>query len=348
MSSELFVCPVPQPETERILLGHGSGGRLSHQLLESLIFPAFANPTLERRDDQAVLSLAPGRIAFSTDSFVVTPPIFPGGDIGTLAVHGTVNDLAMAGARPLYLSVALILEEGLPIAMLERILGSMRDAAQACGVQVVTGDTKVVERGAVDQLFINTTGIGLVPEGRALSSDQVRDGDAILLSGTLADHGLAVMSARQQLGLEGAITSDTAPLHDLVEALFASGAQVRCLRDPTRGGLGAALSEIASRSKISLEVQEPRLPIAAPVRGACELLGLDPLFIANEGKLVAFVAAEDADRALSALRGHPLGKHAALIGRAFAGRSGEVLIRTALGGARVLDLPFTDPLPRIC
>jgi hydrogenase expression/formation protein HypE len=345
-------CPVPLFDGDQVLLGHGAGGRLSQRLLEELILPAFANPILERRDDQAVidpgLGATPGaRLAFSTDSFVVTPLFFPGGDIGRLAVHGTVNDLAMAGATPRWLSVSLILEEGLPLATLRRILESMRDAARSCGASVVTGDTKVVGRGSADQIFINTSGVGVVPAGVELSADRVRAGDVAIVSGTLGDHGIAVLSAREQLGLDDALASDTAPLHELVQALLASGADVRCLRDPTRGGLAAAVTEIAARSRVGVELEESALPVRPVVRGACELLGLDPLLIPNEGKLLAFVAPASAARALAALRAHPLGRDAAAVGRA-GGAPGEITVRTAIGGRRTLDLPLTDPLPRIC
>jgi hydrogenase expression/formation protein HypE len=340
-------CPVPVIAEDRVVLGHGSGGRLSHRLLDEIIFPAFTNPILDRRDDQAVIDTGFGVLAFTTDSFVVTPLFFPGGDIGSLAVHGTINDLAMAGARPLFLSVAFILEEGLPLAILRRVVASMRDAAQACGVQVVTGDTKVVGRGGADQLFITTSGIGVVPPGLTLGASRVRTGDVVIVSGTLADHGMAVMAARDDLGLGDALRSDTAPLHDLVRALLESGAEVRCLRDPTRGGLAASLTEIAAASHVGVEVDEARLPVRDAVRGACEILGMDPMLVANEGKLIAFVDPGSAERALAALKRHPLGREAAIIGRA-AGRAGEIVVCTSVGGTRVLDLPLTDPLPRIC
>lgn len=344
-------CPAPLVDDERIQLGHGSGGRLTQRLLEQLILPAFANPVLDRREDQAVLELpaVPGeRLAFTTDSFVVSPLFFPGGDIGKLAVHGTINDLAMAGARPRWLSLAFILEEGLPLAILRRVVASIAEAAQACGVHIVTGDTKVVGNGQADQLFINTSGVGVVPPGLSLGAASVRPGDAVLISGTLADHGLAVLAAREQLGIDSELHSDTAPLHELVHALLGSGVQLRCLRDPTRGGLAAALSEIAARAQVDFEIDETALPMHAPVRGACELLGLDPLLVANEGKLVAIVAPDDAERALRALRAHPLGRNSALIGHASHGGTGEIIIRTAIGGQRILELPLSDPLPRIC
>lgn len=340
-------CPLPADEPERILLGHGSGGRLAQRLLDELILPAFHNPILDRRDDQAVVAVEAGRVAFTTDSFVVTPLFFPGGDIGRLAVHGTVNDLAMAGARPRFLSLAFILEEGLPIETLRRVVLSIKEAAAACQVQIVTGDTKVVGRGSADQLFINTSGLGVVPAGVELSAHKVRPGDVVVLSGTLADHGMAVMAVRDQLGLGDTLCSDSAPLHELVAALLATGARVRCLRDPTRGGLAAAVTEIAARAGVGVELDEARLPVRDPVRGACELLGLDPVFVANEGKLVAFVDPADAATALAALRAHPLGRDAAVIGQVNATR-GEITVRTRIGGRRILDLPLSDPLPRIC
>lgn len=340
-------CPAPVIDGDRVVMGHGSGGRLSHRLLDEVIFPAFANPILDRRDDQAVIPVDRGRLAFTTDSFVVTPLFFPGGDIGTLAVHGTVNDLAMSGAIPRFLSVALILEEGLPMDTLRRVIASMRAAAQACGVQVVTGDTKVVGRGSADGIFITTSGIGVVPAGITLGASLVREGDVVIVSGTLADHGMAVMAARDDLGLGEVLRSDTAPLHELVAGLLESGAELRCLRDPTRGGLAASLTEIAEASGVGMEIDEAKLPVRAEVRGACELLGMDPMLVANEGKLVAFVDPGSAERALEALRRDPLGREAAIVGRV-GGRKGEIVVCTSVGGKRVLDLPLTDPLPRIC
>ncbi|HEU4405970.1 MAG TPA: hydrogenase expression/formation protein HypE [Polyangiaceae bacterium] len=342
----IVACPAPHVDEGVVTLGHGSGGRLSQRLLDEIILPAFSSPELDRRDDQAQLSLGPGRVAFTTDSFVVTPLFFPGGDIGKLAVHGTVNDLAMAGARPRFLSVSFILEEGLPLETLRRVVASIRDAARACGVAIATGDTKVVGRGHADRLFVNTSGLGAVPEGVDLSCDRVRPGDVAIVSGTLADHGMAVLSAREDLGFGDALASDTAPLHELVAALLASGADLRCLRDPTRGGLAASLSEIAARSGVGVEIDEAALPVRPEVRGACELLGLDPLFVANEGKFVAFCAPESEGRALAALRSHPLGRGAARVARATPARG--LSVRTSVGGRRALDLPLADPLPRIC
>jgi hydrogenase expression/formation protein HypE len=352
MSSEPIgafgACPVPFVDREHVLLGHGSGGRLTAELIETLVLPAFRNPALAPLDDQAILPIPAGRLAFTTDSYVVTPLFFPGGDIGKLAVHGTVNDLAMGGARPLALSLAFIIEEGLPLADLRRVIESARAAAEAVGVPIVTGDTKVVGRGAADGLFVNTSGVGLVPEGVNLSSGRVAAGDVILLSGTLGDHGMAILAQREGLALGGALASDTAPLHELAAALLAASPGAHALRDPTRGGLGATLVEIASRRRLGVEVDERALPVREAVRGACELYGLDPLLVANEGKLVAFVPAAEAPAALAALRAHPLGREACAIGRVTEEHPGLVALRTPVGGRRILDLPLEEPLPRIC
>ncbi|HWQ55489.1 MAG TPA: hydrogenase expression/formation protein HypE [Bryobacteraceae bacterium] len=340
-------CPLPITEHKTVVMGHGSGGRLSAQLIRDLFLPAFDNAILRRLDDQAVFDIGGARIAFTTDSFVVTPLFFPGGDIGKLAVHGTVNDLAMSGARPLYLSSAFIMEEGLPLEDLARITASMAEAAAAAGVSIATGDTKVVNRGSADRLFITTSGVGLVPPGISISASNARPGDAILLSGTIADHGMAVMSKREGLEFEGAILSDTAPLNRLVDAMLAAG-EIHALRDPTRGGLATSLSEIAEASGTGVEIEAARIPVAEPVRAACEILGLDPLFVANEGKLVAFVAPESAEAVLAAMRLTPDGRDAAIIGRAVADHPRMVLLRTEIGGTRILDLPFSEQLPRIC
>jgi hydrogenase expression/formation protein HypE len=352
MSSELaLACPIPTVETERVLLGHGSGGLLTAQLIEQLVLPAFRNPVLERLDDQAVLPAPAGqgeRLAFTTDSYVVTPLFFPGGDIGQLAVHGTINDLAMGGARPLALSLALILEEGLPLDELRRVLASAADAAARAGVPVVTGDTKVVGRGSGDKVFINTSGVGVVPAGVELSARHVRPGDAVLLSGTVGDHGATILAQREGLALDGELASDTAPLHELAAALLRACPDAHAMRDPTRGGLGATLVEIASRGRLSIEIDETAVPVRESVRGACELYGLDPLLLANEGKLVAFVPGARAAGALAALRGHPLGRDAVEIGRVTDRGDGLVVLRTPLGSRRVLDLPYAEPLPRIC
>jgi len=341
-------CPLPISGPEEILLGHGSGGKLTARLIEKIILPAFRNPALERLDDQAILPFGGARLAFTTDSYVVTPIFFPGGDIGELAVNGTVNDLAMGGATPLYLSLAFILEEGLPIGDLERVIQSVRRAAVRAGVDVVTGDTKVVGRGSGDKVFINTSGIGLVPPGVNLSSARVQPGDAILVSGPIGDHGVAILSRREGLEFDGQIDSDTAPLHELVAAALAAGSEIHALRDPTRGGVAAALVEIATRRGLGIEIDESAVPVRDAVRGACEILGLDPLLVANEGKLVAFVPRAHADAVLDAMRAHPLGAGAAIIGEAVEAHPGMVVAHTSLGGTRVVDLPVGEQLPRIC
>ncbi|HTY55650.1 MAG TPA: hydrogenase expression/formation protein HypE [Candidatus Binataceae bacterium] len=347
-STPFAECPLPITETEQIILGHGSGGKLTARLIEKIFLPAFRNPVLESLDDQAVLPIGNGRIAFTTDSYVVTPIFFPGGDIGELAVNGTVNDLAVGGAEPKFLSLAFILEEGLPLADLKRIVDSTRRAAERAGVHIVTGDTKVVGRGSGDKIFINTSGIGVIPPGINLSSRNVRAGDAILLSGSIGDHGVTIMSSREGLEFEGDMRSDTAPLHGLVAAALEASPAIHAMRDPTRGGLAATLVEIASRQRLGIEVDETAVPIRDSVRGACEILGLDPLLVANEGKLVAFVPKAESERVLSAIRSHPLGQNANRIGRVTDDHPGFVLLRTPVGGDRVLDLPFGEVLPRIC
>jgi hydrogenase expression/formation protein HypE len=340
-------CPLPVTDRKTIVMGHGSGGRLTAQLVHDLFLPAFDNPILRKLDDQAVLNLGGSRIAFTTDSFVVTPLFFPGGDIGKLAVYGTVNDLAMSGARPLYLSAAFIMEEGLALDDLSRITASMAEAARAAGVAIVTGDTKVVNKGSADKLFITTTGIGLVPDGVNISAANAQPGDKVILSGTIGDHGMAVFSRRENLEFEAAIESDTAPLHELVEAMLAAG-EVHALRDPTRGGLATSLYEIAGSAGVGVEIHAARIPVREEVKAACEILGMDPLFVANEGKLVAFVAPGSADAILAAMRRAPYGRGAAIIGEAVSAHPGMVLVRTEIGGTRVLDLPFSEQLPRIC
>jgi hydrogenase expression/formation protein HypE len=334
------------PET--ILLGHGSGGKLSARLLDEVVIPPLHNEALAALDDQAILRVGAERLAFATDSFVVTPLFFPGGDIGELAVHGTVNDLAVGGAVPRFLSLGLILEEGLPIEELRRVIDSIARAARRAEVAVVTGDTKVVGRGHGDKLFVNTAGIGVVREGVSLSSRNVRPGDAILISGAVGDHGVAILSTREGLAFDGAIASDTAPLHGLIATVLDAFPGVHAMRDPTRGGLASTLVEIATRRKLGIEVDETAVPVHDGVRGACEILGLDPLLVANEGKVVAFVPEAGADRALAAMRAHVLGREAARIGWVTADHPGRVVLRTPVGGRRVLDLPFAEPLPRIC
>ncbi len=304
MSTKTIVelsCPVPLPAKDTILLGHGSGGKLSAELIRDVFLPALKNPVLSRLDDQAIVNVNGQRLAITTDSFVVKPLFFPGGDIGSLAVHGTVNDLAMGGATPLFLSAAFIIEEGFAMADLRRVVNSMQQAAAAAGVQVVTGDTKVVERGKGDGLFINTTGIGLVPDGVDLSADRARPGDKVLLSGSIGEHGIAILAQREGLEFETQIKSDSAALHTLVADMLAATREIRCMRDPTRGGVSSTLNEIAEQSRVGIEVEERALPIHEQERGACELLGLDPLYVANEGKLIAIVAPEGADALLQAM-----------------------------------------------
>jgi hydrogenase expression/formation protein HypE len=340
-------CPVPSEDGETIQLAHGGGGRAMAQLLDRIIRPTFADPELNRGHDGAALDIH-GPIAFTTDSYVVRPLVFPGGDIGTLAVNGTVNDLAMCGARPLYLSVGLILEEGLPIAMLRRVLASMRTAATAAGVRLVTGDTKVVDRGKADRMFVNTAGIGRIVATTPIGPASVRAGDAVILSGDLGRHGIAIMAAREGLAFESSIESDCAPLAKPVLALIEAGIGVRCLRDLTRGGLASAMVEIAETAGISIALDETAIPVRPDVVAACELLGLDPLHVANEGRFIAFVAGPDAARAVEVLRAHDVARGAAVIGAVGAAPAGEVSCRGPLGVARVIDMLSGEQLPRIC
>ncbi|RIL03900.1 MAG: hydrogenase expression/formation protein HypE [Proteobacteria bacterium] len=341
-------CPAPA-EADRVTLAHGAGAGASARLFEERVWPAFANAALGARHDGAVLA-APAdgaRLAVTTDSFVVRPLFFPGGDIGRLAVHGTLNDLAMCGARPLALTCALVLEEGLPLATLSRVIASIGAAAAAAGVPVVTGDTKVVERGKGDGVYVNTTGVGAVPAGRSLLPARVAPGDALLVSGPLAEHGAAVLSVREDVGFEGAFASDCTWLGPLVETLLEAVPSVHCLRDPTRGGLGAALHEIAAAAGAEIELDEAALPVREPVAAACELLGIDPLFLASEGRFAAWLPEADAERALAVLRAHPDGAGAVRVGRVAAGRA-RVVVRSRMGTRRLLVLPSGDPLPRIC
>jgi hydrogenase expression/formation protein HypE len=346
-------CPIPIYEHKQIVLGHGSGGKLTSDLIDKIFLPAFRNPVLDKLDDQAVVTIGGARLAFTTDSFVVTPIFFPGGDIGRLAVHGTVNDLAMSGAQPLYLSAAFILEEGLPVDDLRRVVESMRAAAADAGVQFVTGDTKVVDRGKGDQIFITTTGIGAIADGINISADRAQTGDVIILSGYIGDHGMAIMSQREGLEFEGAIESDCASLNGLVSTMLAvpsaTGTDfIHCLRDPTRGGAATTLNEIAKRANVGMLLRERSIPIRESVKGACEVLGLDPLYVANEGKLIAIVRPEAAEAVLQQMRKHPLGRDAAIIGEVVADHPGMVLMKTEIGGTRVLDVMFGEQLPRIC
>ncbi|MDE3154631.1 MAG: hydrogenase expression/formation protein HypE [Acidobacteriota bacterium] len=347
--SDGFSCPVPLADRSTVLLGHGSGGKLSAELVRDVFLPAFRHPALAALNDQAIVRVNGSRVAFTTDSFVVKPLFFPGGDIGTLAVHGTINDLAMGGAQPLFLSVALIIEEGLPMDDLRRVVASLQQSAERAGVGIVTGDTKVVEKGSGDGLFITTSGIGLVPDGVDLSADRARPGDAVLLSGTLGDHGITILGQREGLRFDGAMASDSAALHTLVADLLAVGTGFRCFRDPTRGGLASTLNEIAAQSGVAIELDEAQLPIRDEVRGACELLGLDPLYVANEGKLVALVDPAMADRALETMRAHPLGRQAVRVGTVQATARGPIVtMRTPFGTTRIVDMLAGDQLPRIC
>lgn len=340
-------CPLPLRH-DTVQMAHGGGGRAMRELLSALTLPAFAHPAQEARHDAAVLDLGGVRLAFTTDTFVVRPRSFPGGDIGRLAVYGTVNDLAMGGAVPAFLSCALVLEEGFPLEELRQVLASMRLAAEDCGVAIVTGDTKVVDRGHGDGIYINTAGLGQVPEGPRVHPSRVRPGDAVVVSGDLGRHGIAVMSVREGLAFETPVASDCGPVHRLAAALREGGVDVHCLRDPTRGGLASLLNEIAADAGVAVEVRERDLPVDPAVEAACEILGLDPCYVACEGRLVAFLAGADGERAVEILRGLPEGRGAALIGSVAEGPAGQVSVRTRLGTLRLMDLLAGDPLPRIC
>ncbi len=332
----------------RVEMVHGSGGRAMSRLVEALFLRHLDNPLLRQGNDQAQFPVEAGRMVMSTDGHVVSPLFFPGGDIGSLSVHGTINDLAMAGARPLWLSAAFVLEEGFPLESLERIVASMARACREAGVAVVTGDTKVVERGKADGVFITTTGVGVVPEGVEISGDRARPGDAILLSGPIGNHGVAILASREHLGFETAIQSDSAALHGLVAEMVAAAPGIHCLRDPTRGGLAATLNELARQSRVGMRLREESIPVEAGVAAACELLGLDPLHVANEGRLVCICAPEDAESLLEAMRRHPLGARAARIGEVVADESCLVQMETRFGGSRVVDWLAGEQLPRIC
>ena len=332
----------------RIDMSHGSGGKAMAQLVDELFFTAFANPLLEQRNDQAMFEVSAGRMVMTTDSYVVSPLFFPGGDIGSLAVHGTVNDIAMAGAKPLYLTAGFIIEEGFPLSDLNRIVSSMAAAARTAGVAIVTGDTKVVERGKGDDVFINTTGIGVVPPGVSPSGDRARPGDVILVSGTIGDHGVAIMSTREGLSFDTSTISDSAALHGLVAAMVTAVPDIHVMRDPTRGGLATTLNEIAHQSGVGMVLEEDAIPVRGEVAAACELLGLDPLYVANEGKLVAICAPEDAETLLNVMRGHPLGSDAAIIGTVREDDHRFVQLETTFGGKRIVDWLAGEQLPRIC
>jgi hydrogenase expression/formation protein HypE len=342
-------CPLPIAEYPHVVMAHGGGGRMSKHLIDAIFLGAYGNETLRLLQDGAVLDAAGARLAFSTDSYVINPPFFPGGNIGSLAVHGTINDLAMCGARPIALSAAYILEEGLPMEDLWRVATAMRDAAAGAGVPIVTGDTKVVDRGKADRIFINTTGIGVVPAGTDIGAHRVRAGDAVIASGSIGTHGIAIMSIREGLEFETALETDSAPLHELVARLLHDvGDALHALRDPTRGGVASALNEIAAAAGTGIRIDEAAIPVLEEVRAACEILGLDPLYVANEGKLIAFVDAAHADDALRCLRSHPLGREATVIGHVVDEHPGRVVMRSRIGGSRVVDMLSGEQLPRIC
>jgi len=340
-------CPMPL-QYDHIVMAHGGGGRLMQQLLAQIVQPSFANPFLNQQHDSAVLPFNGGKLAFTTDSYVIKPLFFPGGDIGKLAVCGTLNDLAMSGAKPLYISCSLIIEEGFAITDLQRIVDSMQKTAAAAGVPIVTGDTKVVERGKGDGVYINTAGIGVVAHGVDVAPRRAQVGDLVLLSGTIGDHGMAIMSLREGLAFETTIQSDSAALHTMVAALLAAVPDVHVMRDPTRGGVASALNEIAQDARVGIQIHAERVPVRSDVRSACELLGLDPLFVANEGKMLAIVPAAQADAALAAMRAHPLGSDAAIIGEVVDDHRGMLVERTGIGARRVITMQIGEQLPRIC
>ncbi|MBN8594227.1 MAG: hydrogenase expression/formation protein HypE [Anaerolineae bacterium] len=343
-----WICPLPLRDYPQIVLGHGGGGKLSQDLVEHIVLPAFNNGALASLADGAALNIAGIRLAFSTDSYVVRPLFFPGGSIADLAVNGTVNDLAMLGAQPMFLSVGLIIEEGLPLSILGTVVEQMAAAARIAGVQIVTGDTKVVDKGHGDGLYINTSGIGLIPDGIQIAPQNARPGDSVLVSGMIGDHGMAVMSVREGLEFETLIISDSAPLNGMVAVLLAAVPEIHTLRDPTRGGVASSLNEIARAADVGIELEDNQLPIRPEVAAACELLGLDPLYVANEGKLIAILPAAQAERALESLRHHPLGKDAAIIGQVTAEHPGIVTTKTSIGGRRIVSMQVGEQLPRIC
>jgi hydrogenase expression/formation protein HypE len=341
-------CPIPLTDYPAVLLAHGGGGKLTQQLIHKMFRSTFGNPHLDPLHDGATLQLDSNQLAFTTDSYVVNPLFFPGGNIGSLAVHGTVNDLSMCGAHPLYISAGFIIEEGLPMDDLWRIVVAMQEAATESGVTIVTGDTKVVDRGKGDGLFINTAGIGSLEPGTAIQPDRASPGDRILLNGPIADHGIAIMSIREGLEFETTVESDSAPLNGLVGEMLKASKNIHVLRDPTRGGIASALNEIADQSGVGMKLREDRIPLREEVKGACELLGLDPLYVANEGKVLAIVPAGEADRVLGAMQAHPLGRGATVIGEVSADHPGVVTMKSTIGGTRVVDMLSGEQLPRIC
>jgi hydrogenase expression/formation protein HypE len=342
------VCPVPLAHKEQIVMGHGSGGKMSADLIAKTFLPAFDNPLLRSGDDGAVINILNGRIAISTDSHVVAPLFFAGGDIGHLSVCGTVNDVAMMGAQPLYLTAGFILEEGLPLETLERIVASMKAASDEAGIQIVGGDTKVVQRGKADGIYINTSAIGIVRPGSQIGGAQAKAGDVILLNGPIGDHGIAVLAARGELGIETDVRSDSAPLNHLIAAMMDASSNIHVLRDPTRGGVATTLNEIAHQSNLCIVIHEDRIPIRPAVASVCEMLGFDPLYVANEGKLIAVVAPDDAQKVLSAMRASKYGQDAVIIGEVLDVPKGRVLMKTSFGSTRVVDVLMGEMLPRIC
>ena len=341
-------CPLPISQYPHVLMAHGGGGRLMHRLLEDVFGKAFSNPLLDTRHDSAQFIVPPGRLAMTTDSYVVRPIFFPGGDIGSMAVHGTVNDLAMSGARPLYLTSAFIIEEGLPMETLWRVVCSMRDAAKKCGAQIITGDTKVVDKGKGDGLFINTTGIGVLEHLLNIAPQNVQPGDAVIVSGDLGRHGMAIMAVREGLEFESQIESDSAPVHEPVLELIKAGVEIHCLRDLTRGGLASALNEIAEAACVKIAIEQNAVPVRADVNAACEILGLDVLHVANEGRFVAFVPAQEVESALAILRQHEVSGNSVVIGRVIEKAASLVTVKSTLGVSRILDMPSGEQLPRIC
>jgi len=333
---------------DKILLDHGSGGQMSHQLITDMVLPIFDNPMLALLHDGAIFDIAKQRMAFSTDTYVVDPIFFPGGSIGKLAVNGTINDLAMCGATPLYLSAGLIIEEGFSLTDLEKILKDMALAAEKANVKVVTGDTKVVPKGAVDKIFVNTSGIGLIPRQVDISSHRARPGDKVIISGSIADHGMTVLTQREGMFFDSPVISDTAPLNHMVTKMLAAHKDIHVLRDPTRGGIGTALNEIAGKSGVGIKIYEEKVPLKKEIAGICELLGFDPLYVANEGKLIAFVAPDYADKVLAAIRADEFGQDACIIGEAIADNPGKVIMQTSIGGSRIVDMLTGEQLPRIC
>ncbi|MGQ0793270.1 MAG: hydrogenase expression/formation protein HypE [Deltaproteobacteria bacterium] len=348
--AELFTlsCPMPMTNYKKVLLGHGSGGKLSADLMKKIFLPQFGNPLLSPLNDAASLEINGARLAFTTDSYVVSPIFFPGGDIGELAVNGTVNDLAVSGAKPLYISAGFILEEGFPMEDLWRIVVSMKTAADIAGVQLVTGDTKVVDRGKADKIFINTSGLGVIERELRISADAAKPGDRVILSGAIGIHGIAIMSVREGLEFETKILSDTASLAALVSDMLSVSLEIRCMRDPTRGGVASALNELAASSRVGIRIEESKIPITREVKGACETLGLDPLYVANEGKLIAIVARDAADSIVKKMRENPLATDAVVIGEITAEHPGIVFMKTRIGGTRVVDMLTGEQLPRIC